>query len=79
MEYLYGPCVLYGPPVVQQADEHVDSARVNDLGAGQICKTILAALIEGSAINQCPALLVDDAAAPAGWVGKPGVGEGPRC
>ena len=79
MEYLYGPCVLYSPPVVQQADEHVDSARVDDLGAGQICKTTFAALIEGSAINQCPALLVDDAAAPAGWVEKSGVGEGPRC
>ena len=79
MEYLYGPCVLYDPLVVQQADEHVDSARVADLGAGQICKNTLAALIEGSVINQCPALLVDDAAAPAGWVEKPGVGEGPRC
>ena len=25
---------LYGSPVVQQADEHVESARVEDLGAG---------------------------------------------
>ena len=70
---------LYGSPVVQQADEHVDSARVEDLGAGQICKNTLAVLTEGSAINQCPALLVDDAAAPDGWVEKPGVGEGFRC
>jgi len=70
---------LYGSPVVQQADEHVDSARVEDLGAGQICKNTLAVLTEGSAINQCPALLVDDAAAPDGWVEKPGVGEGSRC